>query len=469
MIVLPNTPCTPKLLKGCVITPGGLISPETLSLRASINSCAPSNHADLTQYMLRIEQYLESIFGDLVAHTHVGSLSDIAQAASGAKLATTVPWTNIVPVKSAKPMRLQKAVVEWSVATEIVATIIAIAETYMRLGADLIDDLLDEEAGENASFLAKEVDQKWKSVAEYYKSAISLINFGASFQTAAGATASENPPQEAPHLPASPSSCPPVMFNPVIFALFDKICNIGIQMSILCKSSWMNRSSLSAKDSFVSSNNGVLCRVAIWIFNEVSACQNLILDLSKSNINPAVLGLNYDKWSEYLAVFFKYVTAYSGLFLAIEYYQKSKLGQAIGLINFSLLTLQSKNLGDTKKRGLNRIRSKISGRKNDSFVANLQSVTSIDIDKSVFSESSGAVLSDLSLLFDSLVSLHLKFSKENDNLRFEAVADWKDTRADSKWPLGAKIPVSPAKEYLPRAMGCSSGVDVRENKHSSYF
>ncbi|OBA22008.1 hypothetical protein METBIDRAFT_86705 [Metschnikowia bicuspidata var. bicuspidata NRRL YB-4993] len=433
MLVLPNTPCTPLPLKNGAATLQ-ILSPETLSLRASIGSAPPANHAELAQYMLRLEQYLDSILHDIVRPYLSATLEKVAATALGAPLSGSVPWANIAPAKPPKSLRIHRPAVEWTVASEMGAVVIAQAETYMRLGADLIADLVREEPAQNGGVSSKELDEKWRLVAEYYKSATLLVCFGRRLQTAVCLR--------------KPDA---VVFHPSVFALFERVCDIGIQMSIVCKSSWMNRTTFSSRDLFTSSNNGVLCRVAIWVFNEVLACQNLIKELQRSS-EPNLVGLNSDKWPQYLAVFFKYVTAYSGLFLSIENYQKSKLGQAIGLLNFSLLTLQSRNLGEAKKRGLDRLTRKISGRKNDHFIANLQSVTALDIDKSVFLGLSGAMLSDLSVLFDQLVLLHLYFSKENDNLRFEPVADWKDSRADLKWPLGAKIPVSPAKEYMPRAI-----------------
>ena len=79
------------------------------------------------------------------------------------------------------------------------------------------------------------------------------------------------------------------------------------------------------------------------------------------------------------------------------------------------------------------------------------------------------MLGDLSLLFDQIVLLHLKFTKENDNLNFEAVASWKDTRADLKWPLGAKIPVSPPKQYLPRSLSRDVSADLAASERKIYY
>ncbi|KAM9897321.1 hypothetical protein OXX79_006950 [Metschnikowia pulcherrima] len=450
MIVLPNTPSTPKSLNVSNGKSPQILSSKTLALRASINVAVPENHAELTQYMLRLEQYLDAIFEDLASQNSGKEYEKLAAIASDCILSASIPWKNVNLGKSTKSLRVQKPTLEWSLSAEITATAIAMAQTYMRLGADLTNELVEEtEPAENGA-ISTEIDQKWRSVAEFYKSAISLVDFGQNFQAA---------------IPINESA--PLLFNPSIFALFDKICNIGIQMSILCKSSWLNRASLSGNDTLSSSNNGVLCRVAIWVFNEVMACQNLISEMEKSG--PEYVHLNYDGWREYLSVFFKYVTAYSGLFLAIENYQQQKLGQAIGLLNFSLVALQSKNMGDDKKRVRDRLKNRFSGRKNDKFIASLQSVTALNIDKSVFSGSSGAMLGDLSLLFDQIVLLHLKFTKENDNLNFEAVASWKDTRADSKWPLGAKIPVSPPKQYLPRSLSREVNAELVVPERKVYY
>lgn len=185
----------------------------------------------------------------------------------------------------------------------------------------------------------------------------------------------------------------------------------------------------------------------------MTSCINLVRELDSNESNH--YRLHYDGWIDYLSVVRQYATAYAGLFLSIEYYKKDSLGHAIGLINFSLLSLQSKSMAEikpSKMKILNRFKTKVASKRNEHFVQNLNSVTSLRIDKSVFLDLSGLVLEDLKLLFDQLVQCHLKYTKENDNLKFEPVVDWKDVHGDSRWPFGNKIPVSTIEMYSPKVL-----------------
>lgn len=430
MIVLPNTPPTPKPWK----TPTSVLSPGLLAARASLDSL-PSTHAESVRFVVKLEEYLEGIFLLLAS---ASTLAEYAAKALELELCKTIPWNNVCLKKKRELTKLtSSSSVDWSLASEIQTTVIAASFMYAQLGAALINELIELDDTDQP----RENDEKWKLVANFYKKALALATFGAEF-TALCLT--------------------PVLVDPRIFILLDKTANIGIQMSILTKFSWVNRTSFNEQDSFLSKNNGVLCRVAIWVLDEVKSIQNIVRELE--SLTGELLQLNYSEWSHYLSVFVKYTAAYAGLFLSIEYYQKDKLGQAIGLINFSLLSLQSKNLNDIKpKRAkvLTRVKSKIAGKLNESYIAGLQSITSLKIDKSAFQEQSGVVLTDLSLLFDQLVQCHLKYTKENNNLKFDEVVDWQDIHSDSKWPFGSKIPVSDVGVYVPKVLAPQGSGSVR--------
>lgn len=400
MISLPNSLPTPKPWNHDVLTP------QLLSLRASLAVSTPSSHSESVRYVVKLEDYLEGLFDYLSTLAPPAGFTTTAQKSV---LCDTIPWNN---VEKKKP-------VEWTLSCEIDVVLVAIALTYSGLGADLTNELIELEPGEPQ----KETDEKWKLVIAYHKKAIGFALFGAQF------TAGE--------------------LDPRTYVLIDKISQIGIQMSMLSKFSTANRNSFNENDTFNSSNNGVLCRVAIFCSDEVSSCMNLVNELDSEHYE-----LNHRSWNTYLAVIKRYATAYAGLFLSIEYYQKDKVGQAIGLINFSLLTLQSKSMDikPKKKRVLSRFRTKIASKRNEHYIAGLQLITALKIDKLVFLELSGVVLKDLSFLFDQLVQCHLKYTKENDNLRFDQVVDWKDIHSDSRWPFGSKIPVSLVEPWTPKIL-----------------
>lgn len=446
MIVLPNTPPTPKPWNPA----NSVLSPGILAARASIGSPTSTSHADSVRYVVKLEEYLEAIFALLAAQNHETTLAQVALDSSASVLCSAIPWSNLAPKRPRMHdlARIRSAPqVEWTLASEIQAVAVAAAFMYLKLGAELLNELIEAEDGAEPQ---NEVDEKWKLVAGFYKKAAALADFGAEF-TAAALT--------------------DVLVNPAILVLLTKIAGVGIQMSILCKFSWINRNSFNAQDTFLSKNNGVLCRVAIWVLDETKSCLNIVGELEAL---ADFVDLNYSGWTQYLSIFVKYACAYAGLFLSIEYYQKNKLGQAIGLINFSLVSLQSKNLSEIrpkKAKVFSQFKSRIAGKRNGSFIAGLQSTTALKIDKSAFLELSGVVLKDLSLLFDQLVQCHLKYTKENDNLNFDEVAHWKDIHTDLKWPFGSQIPVSPLDRYVPRALQPVSGAGPKSefSGRGSYF
>ena len=104
------------------------------------------------------------------------------------------------------------------------------------------------------------------------------------------------------------------------------------------------------------------------------------------------------------------------------------------------------------KNIVTRFKTKFASHKNELYIKDLQSVTTLNIDKLLFKSSSGAFLKDLTFLFDQLIQLHLKLTKENDNLFFEDIVDWKDAKKDSKWPTGAAIPTSTVDTFLPQSL-----------------
>lgn len=428
MIVLPNTPPAPKPITDSL----SLLPPHILAVRATIDSTPPSTHAESVRYVMKLQEYLDSIFDVLVSREGTKDLAVLARLAEQTELGSSIPWTNV---------QLPKKRSQWTLASEILISSAAASFMYTRLGAELTNELIDTDQAQVNSNTSRDTDLKWKAVSAYYKSAIGLCLFGAQFRCVCTVQ---------PQLSLS------------VFVVLDQVCNIGIQMLLLCKSLWANRMAFTDHDSFDSSNNGVLCRVAIWVLDEINNCQNVVRSLDAVPRDTSSFHLCTLNWLSYLRLLEKYASAYAALFLSIEYYQKDKVGLALGLVNFALLTIQSKNVSTLKplKRHLvSRFKNKLAEKKNDRYISSLQSTTSLKIDKSVFSSSSGVVLNDLSYLFDQLVLFHLKLEKENDNIKFDTVVDWQDVHADSKWPLGCKMPVSAVSDFIPRALVELHGLD----------
>lgn len=438
MIILPNTPPLATPYKGNL----DIFSPSLNSQRASLCNASLETYNDLVRYVVNIEDYIESLFTFSSSKmTNECTIESLAEYASEFKLTlgVEIPWLNMkftnlggnnqLVSKSLSKLRDSKG--DWYLLNEIESSLISASFIYIRLGVELVNELVEEV--ETVDNTASDISEKWKQVIEFYKKAISFVKLGGNISSQANGT------QE--HL------------NGSIFIFIEKIAGICIQMSILSKSSWINRNSFNEDETFKTTNNGTLCRVAIYILEELKSCKNLVCDM-KSN-NNYLVEMNTENWIEYLTIIEKYANAYAGLFLSIESYQQNKLGQAIGLLDYCLLSLQSKRVSDinsSKLKLVTNMKSKFANKKNESYIKNLESITTLNLKKSLFSEKSGIVLKDLSFLFDQLVLLHLKFTKQNDNLVFDKVTSFQDIQKDSKWPLGAKIPVSDIYAFSPRAL-----------------
>lgn len=421
MLVLPNTPPLPVAVT--------LLTDSAFSRQVSVKRLSlaenPQTPSEWVKYVVSVEEYVEDVFRILVDQSGDKDLAVLAELAAKTVLFRgQPPWRNVVTTPRKKTITLARPKPEWTLAMELGISLISAALMYTKLAANLNNELIEAASLDAGS--------KWRLVAEYYKKALAMLGFTARFLAASHEL---------------------LQLHPILVPVLQKVCNIGIQLSTLCRSLWMDRTSLEMEGSCSSRNNGVLCRVAIWIMNEMSVCQNLFKELDSPSGDDAI-SLNCTGWVQYSEVFTRYVTAYSGLFLSIEYYQKGELGLAIGLVHFALLSLQVKLLSaaSEEQKNYKKLKHRLTGKRNNNFISSLHSLTTLNIDRSVFQDSSGVVLNDLTYLFDHLVYLRLKYTKENDNLRFEPVLDWKGVKHDTRWPTGTKIPVSGIEEYSPKAL-----------------
>lgn len=390
MIVLPGTPPVPV---GVVDLPAQLVSQ-----RSSLAAAA----ADPVRYVVALEEYLEQLCASTAA----------CELARGDVVAGAVPWVGAAGLTGG-----------WSVCNEMELAALAAALSYTTIASQLINELIDEPE------TSPELVQKWLRVAVFYKKALALVAFGR--QTNA-------------HCPHEAK-----MYGP-LYAFVEATTLASLQMLMIAKLSWTNWCDYAHLNAFRTTNNSTLARVAVYVVDELRLCQHLLAQMAaNAKGGGAAIHLDYKYWRQYLEVIAKYATAQAGLFLSIEHYQQHRLGQAIGLVNFSLLTLQRKKL-DLKPR---KLRGLLSAHRNEAFIKKLEAVTTLDIDKSAFEQSSGVVLHDLTYLFDLLVTLHVRFTKENNNLSFDQVVSWHDIGVDPKWPLGSKIPVSTIAAWLPRCVG----------------
>ena len=363
MIILPDTPPVPKLLKSS-------ISSQLISSRAALTNLPAENYNDLTRYVVNGEYYIEDLFEHIASAIDNNNNNDISQYVEyagnqGISKCSPSPWSNIkfkdgqLKFNFEKVLNSKKAVPDWTLYNEIELAIIAVSTIYTRMGSELTNELIDLPPSD-------EVTEKWKQVVNLYKKSISYVQFGIQIS---------NLYESSNHI------------NGGLFIFLERLNYICIQMTMLSKSSWINRHSYNGNETFTTTNNGTLCRVAIYVLDELKSCQRLLSDLT--NNSSYLISYDCSQWIEYLSVIEKYATAYAGLFFSIETYQHHKLGQSIGLINFSLLNLQSKKINEispkSSKLTLN-LKSKLSSRKNDIYIKNLQSITGLNLKSSIFND-----------------------------------------------------------------------------------
>lgn len=192
MIILPSTPPIPRTL------PVSQLNSELTSARSSliIQNCDSFNES--VRYAVNLEHYLENVFEFINSESSANDLDGILRFASKFVLGNVnqVPWTNIKREKkkedrgdkaekaekgdkSNKLDKLDKKLqllkvssdFEWTLLEEIQVIVISISSVYIKIGSELINELVDLES-------TPEVTEKWKQVVNFYKTSISFSKFG---------------------------------------------------------------------------------------------------------------------------------------------------------------------------------------------------------------------------------------------------------------------------------------------------
>ncbi|EDK46234.1 hypothetical protein LELG_04415 [Lodderomyces elongisporus NRRL YB-4239] len=466
MIVLPNTPPRPISFVGPTLE----IDDASLhTLRASIQSLNSQN-SDSIRYVLDLEQYLDSLYSKLKENLDLHTV-----------ICTNIPWSNLIRVKPkllksvAKISTTNRAdLLKWTLLNEVVVTAVSVGLLYVRIASDLLNNTINIDVLSTTQKI-EEVNENWKRIVNLYKKSISFFLFAEKLQAKVFNYDTN------------------VFVNKAIAPFLIKVSEMCIQVSILAKSLWLNRSAFERNENFGTENNTTLSKVAISCVNELESCLNLLNAFSNdkatprraisdnndntySNNNnnnnnnnnkndnennevnvPVVVNLNYDGWYEYLTLFKRYVNAYAALFLAIQSYKEGKIGNALGLIHFGLLSLQSKKdvtsnsleSNIKSRKPFQKLREKTAKRKNEKLLLTLDSISTLKIKDSSFNDKSGIVLNDLAFLFDQLIKYNNKFTLENNKLNYEEVVHWTAVGTDTKWPIGCKIPISNINPYEP--------------------
>ncbi|KAI3403147.2 hypothetical protein KGF56_004036 [Candida oxycetoniae] len=450
MIVLPHTPPIPIQLK----EPGSVLPSHLLALRAALHVPQLSTSNESIRYVVNLEEYLEAI-------VELTSQND----ANRAVFSSNIPWNDLSKTgfkQFFNTVTKKVVLAKWTLANELRMTLISIGLIYMRIASDLLNETINIEL-DIPEKKPQEYSENWKQIVNLYKKSISFFMYGDSIEPNQGSLAKGA-----------------LRVNATLFSFLMKISEISIQMSILAKFLWINRLSFNYNEQVTTENNVTLAKVAIYCMNELEVVQNLLKTLiqsagKKSEADTELLNLDYTDWEDYLKLVKRYVSAYAGFFLAIQHYREDKLGNALGLIQFSLLTLQSKQEvkpGNdsmlSRKVTLRKLRNKVAHRKHADILQSLNSISTLDLNNSAFNDKSGIVLNDLTYLYDQLIKLNLKLTSENDNLKFDNIVHWSSVGNDAKWPIGCKIPVSKIEPYKPKKEEASTAAAAAASDNDTY-
>lgn len=430
MLVLPNTPPTPVQLND----PTPVLPQSILTLRSSLQRPSLSNYNESIRYVVNLEQYLDAI---IVLAESTDPVSTF--------ICTNIPWSNIskgdVKLKLFK-MKSSKAVVnKWTLSNELSITLISATLIYHRVASELSNETINLDLELPAK--PEDYNENWKQVMSLYKKSTSMMLFA----------------QQIVQNEVT-SNQGVLWINATLYSFIMKVTDVSMQMSVLSKFLWISRYTFDQNEVVSAGNSMTLAKVAIYCMNEIDVIQRILEDLNISVENSiksgsGVINLDYTDWNTYLQVVQRYINGYAGFYLAVQNYRDNKYGHALGLIQFSLLSLQSKKDLPTSsvlnsKVTLKRFRDRVSHKKQENILLNLSSVSTLDINESAFNGKAGIVLNDLSYLFDQLIRLNLKISLENNTLHFDKIVHWSAINNDSKWPIGCKIPVSQIEAYSPR-------------------
>lgn len=375
-------------------TPGvanGGGSPELLSARLNL-SCLTGKKEGLAATIHNLEEYLNQVLETTTPDTRAQLFLS----------RDSIPWTGFVRRR-----------VEWSLHDDLMATVIATALSYLGLASNVISDLV-------VCDYSSESNDKWKHVIELYKKLVGLCEFGLSLQNNQ------------------------TKLDPQQWDFLGRLGELCIQLTIVAKLGWLSRNGM------LQSNHGALSRVSIYAVGELRTSQLVVEQIARSE----KLTLDVKGWRSYLNVMEHYMSGYAALFLARELHQQNKLGEAIGLVNFGLVALQTRKgvTSKDKKHIFVKLREKMDSRHHQNILKQFSSVLSLVIDDTIFSGEGGALALDLAFLFELLNLLHLTLTSENNTLKFDTIVEWQNISTGSQWPLGSKIPVSDIPCYQPRSM-----------------
>lgn len=394
MIVLPSAlPVPLPVSKG--------LAPDLIAARLDVSrsSAVESTKCNFAASIDNIENYIESVFDSIVVgdgawHQYLGRSA--AEVISNDK----IPWEGFSKYNGV-----------WTLSDDLEAMTVSVALRYLYLISESLEELLESNS-------SPETEEKWKQVINLYKKMIGFCKFGQQLNSFAS------------------------KFEPLQWELLCKIGEACIQIVMLAKLGW------AVRNGILKSNTGALARVSIYVVDEMRTCHLMAEQLNRSEL----VTLKCRNWPPFFMVAEQYATAYAAFFLARGLHHQNKLGEALGLVNYGLVSLQSKKSVAQGKSGrlFKSIRQKMHQRHHNIVLKHLSSILTLLVDESIFSLASEAMVTDIAYLFDLLNELHLTLTSENNSLGFETVVEWQTIARGSKWPLGNKIPVSSIPSYCPK-------------------
>lgn len=376
MIQLPNTPFNPTTIQSGANTVSEPWINQIINKRVSLDTS--SNYSSRIS---TLENYLNFIYGQALNQDGITNYQQVIEYSKKYIISCSIPWN--LPITKHHQH-------QWTLEDEIIIVVINLSISYNSRSSELIGGLLSS----NSEIESEKI---WLSCFKMLKKALQFINFLKTIDND----------------------------NGIIFETSNSFINFiscliqsSSQLNFLIKTIWSLKKleyDITLNDSI---NYSTLSRISISIKDEIKQMINIL------KIN----NIEYNQWQSCLDGLIKYINGYIGVLLSIENYKQDKIGISIGFLEFSKenITRKSSNEEDEDddeedskfKKKMSMFKKKI---KSAEKLKKLKTKSKFKLNKQIQSCLSSTLEQNLIDLFELLKVLDLKYTIENDNLKFDEI------------------------------------------------
>ncbi|KAH3688472.1 hypothetical protein WICPIJ_000535 [Wickerhamomyces pijperi] len=399
----------------------------------------------LSSTISALEDYLNDIYGVLLAEYTDSNYLQVASKCDGSPLCFGMPWYLPFTTKDDKTT-------QWTIRDEICVVVLNLSTCYSMKANELISTIV--------STVKSEEDNQWVTVFKYFKKALSFTNF---------------------LINQDRSLTVQSQIHSDIFELSDHFTNIvsssikiSIQSTFLLKSILtLSRYDYDIDDLILKKSDSInfstMTRITVFIKTELQTLRALFNQSVESNLSSRA---NRD-YSTMLANFHNINEIYLGLFLSVELYRKDEIGDSIAVLNHAIELIASKNNNGKDDEDLeeeSKLKAKLS-----KFKSKLKSQQpkKLRINRSLLSPAQysnpptfiQAILSQ----YQTIESLNYKLHLQNNSMAFQQISTDPQSVLEKCMPLGRSVPLADGNNnWIPSCVGSASTAGVNDVKKQYY-